>query len=137
MFGSFAPPHRTATVVLITLAAALAAAAAAAGIDENPPGAVLAALSGAALVTALAHHWRAPRRFLAFAAVCLGAVVALGAVGIGIDISVTSHYVRGPAASVLESAGSALVLAIAFVGVPAVLVGLVGGLTTWLLGRRK
>ena len=103
----------------------------------NPPGAVLAALSGAALVTALAHHWRAPRRFLAFAAVCLGAVVALGAVGIGIDISVTSHYVGGPAASVLESAGSALVLAIAFVGVPAVLVGLVGGLATWLLGRRK
>ena len=136
MFGSFAPPHRTATVVLITLAAVLAAAAAA-GIDENPPGAVLAALSGAALVTALAHHWRAPRRFLAFAAVCLGAVVALGAVGIGIDISVTSHYVGGPAASVLESAGSALVLAIAFVGVPAVLVGLVGGLATWLLGRRK
>ena len=136
MFGSFAPPHRTATVVLITLAAVLAAAAAA-GIDENPPGAVLAALSGAALVTALAHHWRAPRRFLAFAAVCLGAVVALGAVGIGIDISVTSHYVGGPAASVLESAGSALVLAIAFVGVPAVLVGLVGGLATWLLGRTK
>jgi len=137
MLGSFAPPHRAVTVGLITLAALLAAAAVLIGIDENPPGIILAVLAGALFVTALVHHWRSPKRFLMFGAISIGVVFGAGLVGIGIDISVTGNYLHGPLAAILEAAGSALTLVIVFLGVPSVLIGLTGAFVTWLVGRRK
>ena len=137
MLGSFSPPYRAGTVVLLALAAVLAAVAVLVGIDDNPPGIALAALAGAVLVTGLVHHWRAPRRFLVLAAASVGSVLVLGIAGIGIDISVTSHYLRGPAASALEAVGETLALAVAFVGLPSILVGLLGGLIVWLTARGK
>ncbi|MBI5232551.1 MAG: hypothetical protein HY876_10365 [Coriobacteriales bacterium] len=133
MLGAFLPPYRAGTVVLLALAVALAAVAVFIGIDENPPGIALAALAGAVFVTGLVHHWRAPRRFLVLAAASVGTVLVLGIVGIGIDISVTSHFLRGPAASALEAVRETLVLTLAFVGLPAILVGLLGALIAWVV----
>ena len=137
MLGSLQPPHRTATLALIVLAAVLAAAAYLIGVDDNPPGIALAALSGALFVTAFVHHWRSPRRFLLLSATSLGAVVVLGALGIVIDIAVTGNRLPASVTSLVESAGSALFLAIAFVGVPSILVGLVGAIVAWLIRRAR
>ena len=137
MLGSLQPPHRLATLALIALAAVLAVAAVLVGIDDNPPGAALAALSGAALVTAFVHHCRSPRRFLLLSATSLGAVVVLGALGIVMDIAVTGNRLPASVTPVVESAGSALFLAIAFLGVPSILVGLVGAIVVWLIRRAR
>jgi hypothetical protein len=137
VLGSFAPPHRAVTVGLITLAALLAAAAVLIGINDNLPGIILAALAGALFVTAFVHHWRSPKRFLMFGAISLGVVFGVGLVGIGIDISVTANYLHGPLAMILETTGSTLFVVIAFLGVPSVLIGLIGGFVAWMVGRRK
>jgi putative exporter of polyketide antibiotics len=122
-------------LALIVLAAILALAAVLIGIDDNPPGAALAALSGTALATALVHHWRSPERFLLFSAVSLAAVVVLGGVAIVTDVAVTGNRLPASVTMVVESAGSTLALAIAFLGLPSILVGLVGAIVVWLIRR--
>ena len=137
MLGSLQPPHRTTTLALVALAVILAVAAVLIGIDDNPPGAALAALSGVALVTAFVHHWRSPKRFLLLSAASLGAVVVLVALGIAGDVAVTGNRLPASVTPVVESAGSTLFLAIAFLGVPCILVGLVGGIVVWLIRRTR
>jgi hypothetical protein len=137
MFRSFARPYLAATITFAALAAALATAAVLVGVNDNLPGVVLALLAGIALVTALVHHWRSPRRFLTLGAVSLCLVVVLALVGVAMDISVTGHHLPGSVAPVVESAGSALFLMIAFLGVPSILVALTGALAAWLARRRK
>ena len=137
MLGSLQPPHRAATFALIALAAVLGVAAVLVGIDDNPPGAALAALSGVAFVTAFVHHWRSSRRFLLLSAVSLGTVVVLGALGIVGDIAVTNNRLPGSVAPVVESAGSPLFLTVAFLGVPSIVVGLVGAIVVWLIRRTR
>lgn len=137
MFGSFSPSNRTSTIMLVLVAAILMGAALLVGISDNPPGAFLAAFSGAALVTAFAHHWRSPRRFLALGAISLAVVVVFVLLTIWIDISVTAHRLVGPTARAVEAVGNAIALAVAFLVVPAILVGLVGGLVVWLLRRAR
>ena len=135
MLGSLQPPHRTATLALIALAAVLSAAAFLIGVDDNPAGIALAALSGAVFVAAFVHHWRSPRRFLLLSALSLAVIVISGALGIVGDIAVTGDRLPASVTPAAESAGSALFLAIAFVGVPSVLVGLVGAIVVWLIRR--
>ncbi|MBE0418368.1 MAG: hypothetical protein IBX63_11440 [Coriobacteriia bacterium] len=137
MLGSLQAPHRAVTLALIVLAAILAVAAVLIGIDDNPPGIALAALSGAALVTAFVHHWRSPRRFLLLSAASLGAVVVLGALGIVSDIAVTGNRLPASVTPVVESAGSTIFIAIAFLGVPSILVGLIGAIVVWLIRRTR
>ena len=137
MLGSLQPPHRTATLALIALAAVLSAAAFLIGVDDNPPGIALAALSGAVFVTAFVHHWRSPRRFLLLSALSLAVIVIFGALGIMGDIAVTGNRLPASVTPAAESAGSALFLAIAFLGVPSVLVGLVGAIVVWLIRRTR
>jgi hypothetical protein len=51
------------------------------------------------------------------------------------DIAVTGNRLPASVTPAAESAGSALFLAIAFLGVPSVLVGLVGAIVVWLIRR--
>jgi hypothetical protein len=137
MFRSFSAPYLTGTVILVVLATVLAAGAVLLGIDDNPPGLALAMLAGSILVTAFVYHWRSPKRFLLLCAISLGLIVVLGGVLIAIDISVTGGRLPGSVAPAVESVGNALALALTFLAVPSVFVGLVGALVVWLAGRRK
>lgn len=80
MLKAFSTPgNRTRTLVFLTVCAALAVAAGFVGIDDNPPGLILAYLAGVALTLAFAHPWRSPRTFrrLLYAAVGGFAVAAI------------------------------------------------------------
>jgi hypothetical protein len=64
-------PLRIRTLAFLVACALLAIAAAWAGIDDNPPGVLLAYLAAAAFVLAWVHSWRSPRNFMALACLSL------------------------------------------------------------------
>ena len=129
--------RRTLTLVFLVISCASALAAIVVGIDDNPPGIVLAFCAIAALVFAFVHPWRTARQFrrLLFASV-LGLVVfailhnvfeALGA--------------KAATASALQSVLQGLsvatfLLAVLFCPV-AILIGAVGAIVTFVLNRRR
>lgn len=55
--------NRIWTFILLVFCGLLTIAAAAVGIDDNPPGILLAYLAATALVLALVHPWRTTRQF--------------------------------------------------------------------------
>jgi hypothetical protein len=71
--------NRNRTFILFAVCGVLAIAAAAIGIDDNPPGLLLAYLSASAFVLAFVHPWRTARqfRFLLYASVLGFALFAI------------------------------------------------------------
>ena len=122
-------------MILIVLATISAAGALLVGIDDNPSGVALAVLAGSIIVTAFVHHWRSPKRFLVLCAISTGLIVVFEGTAIAIDIALTGGNLPEPVAPAVESVGNALALAIAFLAVPSVFVGLVGAPVVWLAGR--
>jgi hypothetical protein len=57
-------PNRNRSLALLGVCAACAIGAAALGIEDNPPGLLLAYLAATAFILAFAHPWRSPRPFL-------------------------------------------------------------------------
>ena len=72
MIDAFSTPYnRIKTFILLVICGLSAIAAAAVGIDDNPPGILLAFLAATAFVLAFVHPWRTARqfRFLLYASV--------------------------------------------------------------------
>jgi hypothetical protein len=57
------PPNRIKSLILLVICGLTAIAAAAVGIDDNPPGILLALLAAIAFVLAFVHPWRTARQF--------------------------------------------------------------------------
>ena len=57
------PHNRIRTLILLIICGLMAIAAAAVGIDDNPPGILLAFLAAIAFVLAFVHPWRTARPF--------------------------------------------------------------------------
>ena len=55
--------NRIRTLILLVICGLSAIAAAAVGIDDNPPGILLAFLAATAFVVAFVHPWRTARQF--------------------------------------------------------------------------
>jgi len=67
MIEAFSTPrNRIVAILLLGICGLLAFTAAAMGVDDNPPGILLAFLAGAAFVLAFVHPWRTARKFLFF-----------------------------------------------------------------------
>ncbi len=65
MSGVFQTPgNKTTMFVLLTLCGLSAIGAAALGIDDNPPGILLAYLAAIAFILAFAHSWQTARPFV-------------------------------------------------------------------------
>ena len=87
MFAAFSSvPNRMRTLILLAACAGLAAAAAALGVDDNPPGLLLAFLSAGAFILAFAHPWRASKKFRSLALASLLGLVVFTALQIGLDL---------------------------------------------------
>ena len=64
MIEAFSTPRsRITTLILLAVCILSAIAAALAGIDDNPPGVLLAYLAAIALVLAFVHPWRSVKQF--------------------------------------------------------------------------
>ena len=57
------PQDRSRTVLLLTVAVCFGVAAALVGLDDNPPGLLLAVLSATTCGVAVVHPWRSPQSF--------------------------------------------------------------------------
>jgi energy-coupling factor transporter transmembrane protein EcfT len=132
------PRNRTITLVLLLASVVLAVAATSMGIDDNPPGILLAFLAGIALVLAFTHPWRTPGKFLfLLLAAVLGFIVF-----ILLNI-LTDAITKNPAASdalrnLLQSpAYDALGVILAMVCAAAFLVGVVGAVVMFIRSRHQ
>jgi hypothetical protein len=128
------PSDRRRTLLLLALAVIFGLGAAASGLDDNPPGLILAFLSAATFGAALVHPWRSARSFRRL----------MYASGLGFLASVILHNALHAAASVpglpplahdvLSAAGVLFFFTAVLACPPLFLLGAVGAVA---MSRRK
>jgi len=137
MFEAFTTPeHRNRSLLLLVISGALAAAAAAVGIDDNPPGIVLAYLSTTVLVLAFVHHWRTWKRYrrLIYAA-CL-AFVASAVLSNVLELIGSRLGEQSPIAVPFNVVGAFFFLVATLLCPPGLVVGIIGSIVAYRRERR-
>jgi uncharacterized membrane protein (UPF0136 family) len=132
------PQNRIKTFILLFVCGLLAIAAAVLGIDDNPPGILLAFLAALALILAFVHPWRTEREFLFLLLASLLGFVLFIILNIIFD-SLTHDPAASPALQdIIQSpAMDALNLIIAMLCPAAFLVGAVGSVAMFIRSRRR
>ena len=131
------PRNRIRTLILLATCGLAAIAAAAAGIDDNPPGILLAFLAATAFVLAFVHPWRTSRQFrrLLYAS-ALGFVV-FGLLHIVFEAIAFNLGGSGLVPDLLNVAGAVCFLIAVLVCPPGLLVGAVGAVVMAIRNRRR
>lgn len=138
MIDAFSTPHnRIKTLILLVICGLSAIAAAAVGIDDNPPGILLAFLAATAFVLAFVHPWRTARqfRFLLLASVLgLALFVILNNV-----FAAVAHNSATTAAlqNLLQGLAVAAFLLATLICPAAFIVGAVGSVAMFIRSRRR
>ena len=138
MIDALSTPHnRIWTLILLVICGLLAIAAAAVGIDDNPPGILLAFLAATALVLAFVHPWRTARQFnrLLYASV----------LGLALFVILTNVFAavahNSATAGVLQNLMQGLAVAAFFLATlicpVAFIVGAVGSVAMFIRNRRR
>lgn len=139
MTSAFSTPHnRKVTLMLLAICGLLAIAAAATGIDDNPPGIILAFLAATAFVLAFVHSWRTARKFifLLFASI-LGLVLFI-ILNIILDTAAQDPATTGALQDLLQSpVVNAFSIIIAMICTAAFMVGAVGSVAMFIRNRRR
>ena len=139
MIAAFSTPYnRTRTFILLAVCGLLAIAAAAVGIDDNPPGVLLAFLAATAFVLAFVHPWRTAKKFvLLLLASVLGFVLYI-ALNIVLDTAAQDPATAGALRDLLQSpVVAALSVIIAILCPAAFIVGAVGSVAMFMRNRRR
>ena len=139
MIAAFSTPYnRTRTFILLAVCGLLAIAAAAVGIDDNPPGILLAFLAATAFVLAFVHPWRTAKKFvLLLLASVLGFVLYI-ALNIVLDTAAQDPATVGALQDLLQSpVAAALSVIIAILCPAAFIVGAVGSIAMFMRNRRR
>ena len=139
MIAAFSTPYnRTRTFILLAVCGLLAIAAAAVGVDDNPPGVLLAFLAATAFVLAFVHPWRTAKKFvLLLLASVLGFVLYI-ALNIVLDTAAQDPATAGALRDLLQSpVVEALSVIIAILCPAAFIVGAVGSVAMFMRNRRR
>lgn len=138
MTDSFSTPrNRTRTFILLAICGLLAISAWVVGIDDNPPGILLAYLAAIAFVLAFVHPWRTAKQFrrLLYASV-LGLVLFIVLNNIFAAVAHSSAT-----AGTLQYLLQGLAVGAFFLGTlifpAAFMVGAVGSVAMFIRGRRQ
>jgi len=131
------PRDRTRTLVFLAIFGALATAAVIVGIEDNPPGILLAFGSATALVLAVIHPWRTAKQFrlLLYASV-LGFVMSAILHNVFEGLA-SKTEVGGTFQILLQGIGVAAFLLAVLICPPAILVGSVGSVVMFIRNRRR
>ena len=130
--------NRIKTLILLVICCLLAIASTFMGIDENPPGILLALLAAVTFVLAFSHPWRTARKFMFL---LLAAV--LGLVLFIIVSIVSDSIVQNPASSdalqnlIQSPVNEALSIISAMLCSAAFLVGVVGAIVMFIRSRSQ
>jgi tryptophan-rich sensory protein len=128
------PRNRTWSFTLLVICGLLAIAATAVGIDDNPPGVLLASLAATAFVLAFAHPWRTARKFIfLFLASLLGVVLF-----IILDIVAQNPATTGAIQNLLQSpAMDVFNIIFAMICFAAFIVGALGSVVMFIRNLRQ
>ena len=139
MIAAFSTPHnRTRTFILLAVCGLLAIAAAAVGIDDNPPGVLLAFLAATAFVPAFVHPWRTAKKFMFLLLASVLGFLLYIALNIVLDTAVRDPATAGALQDLLQSpVVEALSVIIAFLCPAAFIVGAVGSVAMFVRHRRR
>ena len=130
--------NRIKTLILLVICCLSAIASTVVGIDENPPGILLALLAAVTFVLAFSHLWRTARKFMFL---LLAAV--LGFVLFIIVSIVSDSIVQNPASSdalqnlIQSPVNEALSIISAMLCSAAFLVGVVGAVVMFIRSRSQ
>lgn len=126
------------TFVLLAVCGLSAITAVVIGIDDNPPGILLALLAAAALVLAFAHPWRTARKFLFLLLVSVLGFVLFFIVSIISDSLVQNPNTSGMLKNLIQGpVFDALNVILAMLCLAAFFVGAVGALAMFIRNRRQ
>lgn len=138
MIDALSTPHnRIKTFILLVICGLLTIAATAIGIDDNPPGILLAYLAATAFVLAFTHPWRTARKFMFMLLVSV-----LGFALFVIMNIISDSIAQNPTTSIViknliqSSFMESLNLIIAMVCPAAFIVGAVGSVAMFIRSRR-
>ena len=130
--------NRLKTLILLVICCLSAIASTVMGIDENPPGILLALLAAVTFVLAFSHPWRTARKFM-----FLLLASVLGFILFIILSMISDSIVQNPASSdtlqkLIESpVNEALSIIFAMLCSAAFLVGVVGAIVMFICNRRQ
>jgi uncharacterized membrane protein (UPF0136 family) len=139
MTSALSTPHdRKITLIFLAICGLLAIAAVIVGIDDNPPGILLAYLAATAFVLAFVHPWRTARKFMLFLLASVLGFVLFVILNITLDTVAQDPANTGTLQDLLESpAIEALSIIIALICPAALIVGVVGSVAMFIRGRRR
>jgi hypothetical protein len=139
MIDAFSTPrNRIKTCIFLVTCGLLAIASVVVGIDENPPGVLLAYFAATAFVLAFSHPWRTARKFMFLLLVSI-----LGFILFIIVSMISDSIVQNPASSdtlqkLIESpVNEALSIIFAMLCPAAFLVGVVGAVVMFIRSRSQ
>jgi hypothetical protein len=132
------PDNRNKTFILLAICGLLAIAAAAVGVDDNPPGILLAFLSATAFVLAFVHPWRTARKFMFLILAALLGFVLFIILNIILDTAAQDPATSGALQDLLQSpVVNAFSIIIAMLCAAAFIVGAVGSVVMAIRNRRQ
>jgi len=139
MIDAFSTPrNRITTFILLAICGLLAIAAVVVGIDDNPPGILLAFLAATAFVLAFAHSWRTARKFMFLLLASVLGFVLFIILNIILDTVAQNPATSGALQDLIQSpASDALNLIIAMICPAAFIVGAVGSVAMFIRNRRQ
>ena len=139
MIEAFSTPgNRIKAFIFLTLCGLLAIISVVIGIDDNPPGALLAFLSACAFILAFVHPWRSAKKFMFLLLAALLGFVLFIILSIITDSLVQNPTTPGMLKDLLQSpAFDAVILVFAIICPAAFIVGVVGSLAMFIRNRRK
>ena len=139
MTSAFPTPHdRKITLIFLAMCGLLAIAAVIVGIDDNPPGILLAFLAATAFVLAFVHPWRTVRQFMFLLLASVFGFALFVILNIILDTVAQDPANTGTLQDLLQSpAIEALNLISAMICPAAFIVGAVGSVAMFIRSRRR
>jgi glucan phosphoethanolaminetransferase (alkaline phosphatase superfamily) len=135
---AFSQPNRVKSFILLAICGVLAIAAVAVGIDDNPPGILMAFLAAIAFVLAFVHPWRSARRFTFLLLASVLGFVLFAALNISSDLIIQNPATSAALRNLIESpANETLTVTFAMLLPAAFLVGAIGAVAMLLRNRRR
>ena len=129
------PGNKIKTLILLGICGLSTFAAAVVGIDDNPPGILLALLAAAAFVLSFTHTWQTARKFMFLILASVLGFVLFVVLNIISDSVAQNPATSGTLRDLMQSpAINALNLIIAMICAAAFLVGAVGSVVMFIRG---
>jgi signal transduction histidine kinase len=139
MTGALSTPlNRKTTLILLAICGLLAIAAVLVGIDDNPPGVLLAFLAATAFVLAFVYPWRTAKKFMFLLLASVLGFVLYIILNIVLDTAAQNPATAGALQALLQSpVADAVSIIIAMLCAAAFTVGAVGSAAMFIRNRRR